>query len=55
MRVIESTKELEAQVDAGRREAEAAFGNGEVDLEKLVKRARHRRAIGCGRGRPYDS
>ena len=26
---------------AGRREAEAAFGNGEVYLEKLVERARH--------------
>ena len=41
MRVIETADELESQVDAGRREAEAAFGNGEVYLEKLVKRARH--------------
>ena len=41
MRVIESPAELLEQVDAGRREAEAAFGNGEVYLEKLVQRARH--------------
>ena len=41
MRRIMSEGELEAQVLAGRREAEAAFGNGEVYLEKLVERARH--------------
>ncbi len=41
MRVIESPEELLEQIDAGRREAEAAFGNGEVYLEKLVQRARH--------------
>ena len=41
MRVIESEAELETEVLAGRREAEAAFGNGEVYLEKLVRRARH--------------
>ncbi len=41
MRVIESPAELLEQIDAGRREAEAAFGNGEVYLEKLVQRARH--------------
>lgn len=41
MRVIETAHELARQVDAGRREAEAAFGNGEVYLEKLVRRARH--------------
>ncbi|MCW8952946.1 MAG: pyruvate carboxylase, partial [Rhodospirillales bacterium] len=41
MRVIESEAELEKEVTAGRREAEAAFGNGEVYLEKLVLRARH--------------
>ncbi|MBE1236801.1 pyruvate carboxylase [Phaeovibrio sulfidiphilus] len=41
MRVIHSEKDLETQVDAGRREAESAFGNGEVYLEKLVQRARH--------------
>ena len=41
MRMIESPAELLEQIDAGRREAEAAFGNGEVYLEKLVQRARH--------------
>ena len=41
MRVIESESDLEREVTAGRREAESAFGNGEVYLEKLVKRARH--------------
>eukprot|EP00752_Nemacystus_decipiens_P000961 g961.t1 len=41
MRVIESADQLKEQVEAGRREAEAAFGNGEVYLEKLVRRARH--------------
>ena len=41
MRVIEAEDELEREVDAGRREAESAFGNGEIYLEKLVRRARH--------------
>ena len=41
MRVIEAEGELEREVDAGRREAESAFGNGEIYLEKLVRRARH--------------
>jgi pyruvate carboxylase len=41
MRVIEDASKLKEQVNAGRREAEAAFGNGEVYLEKLVQRARH--------------
>ncbi|WP_300543350.1 pyruvate carboxylase [Maricaulis sp.] len=41
MRVVETAGELTAQVEAGRREAEAAFGNGEVYLEKLIRRARH--------------
>ena len=41
MRVIASEAELESEVTAGRREAESAFGNGEVYLEKLVERARH--------------
>ncbi len=41
MRVIEDASKLAEQVNAGRREAEAAFGNGEVYLEKLVQRARH--------------
>ena len=41
MRIIETENELEDQVQAGQREAENAFGNGEVYLEKLVRRARH--------------
>jgi pyruvate carboxylase len=41
MRVIESEADLGAQIDAARREAAAAFGNDEVYLEKLVRRARH--------------
>ncbi len=41
MRVIEEAASLEEQVAAGRREAKAAFGNDEVFLEKLVRRARH--------------
>ena len=41
MRAIESEDQLLSEVTAGRREAEAAFGNGEVYLEKLIRRARH--------------
>jgi pyruvate carboxylase len=41
MRVIENGKDLSKQVLAARREAEAAFGNGEVYFEKLIRRARH--------------
>jgi pyruvate carboxylase len=41
MRIIEDEGDLIDQVRAGRREAENAFGNGEVYLEKLVRRARH--------------
>ncbi len=41
MRVIEDESQLEAQTEAGRREAGAAFGNDEVHYEKLVRRARH--------------
>ncbi len=41
MRVVEDESRLLEQVSAGRREAVAAFGNGEVYLEKLVRRARH--------------
>ncbi|MDP6291713.1 MAG: pyruvate carboxylase [Arenicellales bacterium] len=41
MRVIESDAELDVIVDIGRREADTAFGNDEVYLEKLVRRARH--------------
>ena len=41
MRVIESEADLGVQIEAARREAKAAFGNDEVYLEKLVRRARH--------------
>ncbi|MBS1303836.1 pyruvate carboxylase [Loktanella sp. SALINAS62] len=41
MRPIESEKELEEKVREGRREAEAAFGNGEGYLEKMILKARH--------------
>jgi pyruvate carboxylase len=41
MRVVESAAELPELVTAARREAKAAFGNDEVYLEKLVRRARH--------------
>ncbi len=41
MRPINSPDELETKVREGRREAEAAFGNGEGYLEKMILRARH--------------
>jgi pyruvate carboxylase len=41
MRPIETESELEDKVREGRREAEAAFGNGEGYLEKMILRARH--------------
>ena len=41
MRPIASEDELEVKVREGRREAEAAFGNGEGFLEKMIQRARH--------------
>ncbi len=41
MRPILSEDELELKVREGRREAEAAFGNGEGYLEKMILRARH--------------
>ncbi|MEQ1438803.1 pyruvate carboxylase [Fontimonas sp. SYSU GA230001] len=41
MRVIESEADLATQIDVARREALSAFGNDEVYLEKLVRRARH--------------
>ncbi len=41
MRPIYGPDELEDKVKEGRREAEAAFGNGEGYLEKLVLKARH--------------
>ena len=41
MRPIMTADELEDMVLEGRREAEAAFGNGEGYLERLVQKARH--------------
>ncbi|GAB5468933.1 MAG: pyruvate carboxylase [Rhodospirillales bacterium] len=41
MRAIRASEDLEREVLSGRREAEAAFGNGAVYLEKLVEQARH--------------
>ena len=41
MRPIFKPEELEEKVKEGRREAEAAFGNGEGYLERLIRRARH--------------
>ena len=41
MRPIYSEDELEEKVREGRREAEAAFGNGEGYLEKMIMKARH--------------
>ncbi len=41
MRPIMTPDELEDMVLEGRREAEAAFGNGEGYLERLVQKARH--------------
>ncbi|MEO1307781.1 MAG: biotin carboxylase N-terminal domain-containing protein, partial [Pseudomonadota bacterium] len=41
MRPIFGPDELEEKVLEGRREAEAAFGNGEGYLEKMIQRARH--------------
>ena len=41
MRPIEAEKELEEKVREGRRDAEAALGNGEGYLEKMILKARH--------------
>ena len=41
MRVVEGEAQLAELLAAARREAQAAFGNDEVYLEKLIRRARH--------------
>jgi pyruvate carboxylase len=41
MRVVENAAQLAEVLPVARREAHAAFGNDEVYLEKLVRRARH--------------
>ncbi|MCA0203989.1 MAG: pyruvate carboxylase [Proteobacteria bacterium] len=55
MRPILGPEELEAKVREGRREAEAAFGNGEGYLEKMILRARHVEVqlLGDGYGNLY--
>ena len=41
MREVHSLEEMPALLHAARREAEAAFGDGNVYLEKLIEGARH--------------
>ncbi|MCC6007824.1 MAG: pyruvate carboxylase, partial [Rhodobacteraceae bacterium] len=55
MRPIAGPEDLEAKVREGRREAEAAFGNGEGYLEKMITRARHVEVqiLGDGQGNLY--
>ncbi|RFP85942.1 pyruvate carboxylase [Rhodobacteraceae bacterium 63075] len=55
MRPILNAAELPEKVMEGRREAEAAFGNGEGYLEKMITRARHVEVqiLGDSHGRIY--
>src|SRR5690606_18168831 len=55
MRPIMGPEELPEKVREGRREAEAAFGNGEGYLEKMIQRARHVEVqlLGDGHGGLY--
>jgi 3-methylcrotonyl-CoA carboxylase alpha subunit len=41
MRVVRGPSEIDAAVDAARRDAEAAFGDGTLYAERLVERPRH--------------
>ena len=41
MRMVEEPKRLRAEYDAASREATAAFGDGTVYVERLLRRARH--------------
>lgn len=41
MRVVRRPAELQGAVEAGRREAQAAFGDGTVYLEKFIEKPRH--------------
>ncbi|MCB0322179.1 MAG: ATP-grasp domain-containing protein [Bdellovibrionales bacterium] len=52
MRLVERKEDLAERIDEARREAEAAFGNGSVLLEKYLERPRHIevQVFGDGRG-----
>jgi propionyl-CoA carboxylase alpha chain len=41
MRIVRSDDEIEGSIEAARREAERAFGDGALLLEKYIERARH--------------
>ena len=41
MRLVEAPEELQAALESGRREAERAFGNGTLLLERAIQNARH--------------
>jgi acetyl-CoA carboxylase biotin carboxylase subunit len=41
MRIVRDASELEDSIDSARREAEKAFGDGTLLLEKYIERARH--------------
>jgi len=41
MRIVRRAEELEEALDAARREAQAAFGDGRVMLERYIERPRH--------------
>ncbi len=41
MRVVRTEKEIDESVESARREAEKAFGDGSLLLEKFIERARH--------------
>lgn len=52
MRVVKSEDELARQFNGARQEAEAAFGNGDVYLEKFIEKPRHVeiQLLGDGKG-----
>ncbi|WP_158970918.1 acetyl-CoA carboxylase family protein [Chachezhania sediminis] len=52
MRIVRKAHEAEAAVTAARREAEAAFGNGDVYVERFIESARHIEVqiVGDGQG-----
>ncbi|HSS66178.1 MAG TPA: biotin carboxylase N-terminal domain-containing protein, partial [Gammaproteobacteria bacterium] len=41
MRIVAAAEELKPAIDSSRREAQAAFGDGELLLERYLERARH--------------